>query len=68
MKHKRHNYAKGVLREFERAESQGKLKPGTVHIIHVRHDSYCDLLNNRGPCNCRPDISQVERIPSPNDN
>jgi hypothetical protein len=29
--------------------------PGVYNVL-VRHDSWCRLLNNRGPCNCNPDI------------
>lgn len=29
--------------------------PG-VYAVLVRHDAWCRLLNNRGPCNCHPDI------------
>ncbi|MBM5811961.1 MAG: hypothetical protein FJ191_08370 [Gammaproteobacteria bacterium] len=35
------------------------IKPGTVNHIEVRHDTWCDLLHRRGPCNCRPDVRLV---------
>ena len=25
-----------------------------VHEVSVYHDPECDMLNGRGPCNCRP--------------
>ena len=31
------------------------LAPG-VYDVAVRHDSWCKLLKQRGPCNCNPDI------------
>ena len=31
------------------------LAPG-VYSVLVRHDAWCRLLNNRGACNCNPDI------------
>lgn len=33
--------------------------PGVYNVL-VRHDSWCRLLNNRGPCNCHPDI-EIQR-------
>lgn len=38
--------------------NQGKLPitPGAMHAIEVAHDDWCALINNRGPCNCDPDI------------
>lgn len=30
--------------------------PAGVYSVLVAHDSWCNLLNNRGPCNCHPDI------------
>jgi len=29
--------------------------PGVYNVL-VRHDAWCALLKNRGPCNCNPDI------------
>ena len=36
-----------------------QVKPGTIATINVHHDSICDLLNHRGPCNCTPDTKLV---------
>jgi hypothetical protein len=36
--------------------AQGAFAPGTVRIVHVRHDHWCALLNRRGPCDCNPDL------------
>lgn len=38
-----------------------KGKPG-IHMISVSHDNWCDKLkNNKGMCNCNPDIEkQIE--------
>jgi hypothetical protein len=32
------------------------LKPGTLQHVEVRHDSWCALLNGRGPCICHPEV------------
>jgi len=37
--------------------------PG-FYISHIAHDSWCDLLKERGPCNCDPDISIEEIKPT----
>lgn len=34
-------------------------QPG-VYSVLVRHDSWCRLLNNRGACNCNPDIELTD--------
>jgi hypothetical protein len=36
--------------------------PGGVYHVEVRHDSTCDLLNRRGPCNCRPDVELLRPV------
>lgn len=33
---------------------------GKVYQANVAHDDWCDLLNNRGDCNCEPIITFVE--------
>jgi hypothetical protein len=39
---------------------QGRpLRPGVYNVV-VRHDSWCNLLVDLGPCNCRPDIEITE--------
>ena len=47
---------------------QGKLSPGQVYTMDVRHDAWCDLLKGVGPCNCNPEVRAPERIPSPEEN
>jgi hypothetical protein len=32
------------------------LEPGTIQMINVSHDSWCDLLKHKGPCNCNPEV------------
>ena len=55
-----------ILSQIER--SRDKLKPGTVHLIDVRHDAWCDLLAGRGQCNCNPEVQTPSRVPSLQDN
>jgi len=35
---------------------QARPFPPGVYDVTVRHDPWCALLKNRGPCNCNPDI------------
>ena len=35
-------------------------KPGSVNHVLVLHDSWCDLLNHKGPCNCNPDVEPLK--------
>ena len=37
------------------ATRERPLPPG-VYTVRVKHDSWCLLLANRGPCDCNPDI------------
>ena len=32
------------------------IKPGTVTHVTVYHDDWCDLLNGKGQCNCKPTV------------
>ncbi len=34
------------------------LPPGVHHLV-IKHDDWCDLLNQQGPCTCEPDIEVV---------
>jgi hypothetical protein len=36
--------------------------PGTVQRIEIQHDSWCDLLNGRGYCNCNPVVCAPEIV------
>lgn len=46
------NYEKELLKKAAPAAGQVGL-----HHINVYHDDWCDLVNNRGPCNCNPEVS-----------
>jgi hypothetical protein len=61
-------YAPGVLEHLAQAQAAGKLKPGTVYMIDVRHDNWCALLAGIGPCNCNPEVCPPERVPSSQEN
>jgi hypothetical protein len=42
------NYLKKLIQAAEG-------KQGLV-FAHVLHDSWCDLLKGKGPCNCDPEV------------
>lgn len=65
---KRSKPQKQLLKKIKRYQDEGKLKPGTVVEIDVRHDDRCDLINNRGGCNCGPEICEPRRVPFLQDN
>ena len=62
------NYAARVLARLAQARAQGRLKPGTVHMIDVRHEDGCALLAGAGPCNCNPDVGTPQRVASQEEN
>ena len=37
------------------------LEPGEVHVIEVRHDDDCPMLDGK-PCNCTPVIETGARV------
>jgi hypothetical protein len=39
-----------------------KLPPGGLYEVQVFHDSWCPLVNRRGPCRCRPHTTAFRRI------
>lgn len=43
------------LTDLLNAYQSKPVAPG-VYSVLVRHDAWCRLLNNRGACNCNPDI------------
>jgi hypothetical protein len=49
-----HNYEK-------RAEELAFLGP--VVVVEVRHDDWCDFINERGFCNCNPDVTPEQVAP-----
>ena len=49
-------YASRVLDSAESALASGTIRRGQVAHAIVAHDDWCDLLANRGPCNCHPDV------------
>jgi hypothetical protein len=57
-----------VLQQIARAQAEGKLQPGTVHMIDVRHESRCALLSGKGACNCNPEVMLPERVAHPEEN
>lgn len=37
------------------------IRPGATYDLQINHDDWCDLLNERGYCNCDPDVRIAER-------
>jgi hypothetical protein len=48
--------------------AKGAVLPGRVYALAVYHDGACDLLADRGPCNCCPQIGTPQLVPVPEDN
>lgn len=48
------NYYSTLLKMAQGAE------PGKVYTTTIRHDKWCVSLDERGPCNCSPDIEMEE--------
>lgn len=44
------------LRKIMALTANGSIKSGTVAVIHVYHDEWCEI-NYGGECNCDPDVS-----------
>jgi len=64
MSRRKKPYMTTVLDHLAKAE----LKPGSIHVIKVRHDSWCKLMKGTGLCNCNPEVGKPERVPKPEDN
>ena len=43
-------------------EKRTKTQPGRIYHIDVYHDAWCDLLNNKGPCNCNPEVDDPVEV------
>jgi len=55
---KQPNYMKRIIEKGLKVKEQ--LGPG-VYPVPVYHDDWCDLLKQKGPCNCDPDVGEPER-------
>jgi hypothetical protein len=60
-------YAGPVIGPALEAVGAGTLAPGLYEVV-VRHESRCDLLAGRGPCNCDPEVGPPRRVTFPQDN
>jgi hypothetical protein len=61
-------YAAELMAKQMEALREGTMKPGQVYTIGVAHDDWCDLLHDRGPCNCDPEVRAPERVPNLDEN
>jgi hypothetical protein len=53
------NYLPDLLRRIDNTA----LQPGSVQHVDIYHDSWCDQLHGRGPCNCHPIVSKPYTLP-----
>jgi hypothetical protein len=60
-------YAGPVIEQGLAGLDNGTMTPG-LYEITVRHDSWCDLMAGRGPCNCDPAVGPPVRVTPPQDN
>ena len=65
---RKHRYQDAALEQTRLSQAEGKLEPGKVYIMDVRHDDWCDLLSGKGTCNCNPEVCEPKRISYPEDN
>jgi hypothetical protein len=65
---RRRKYQRDVLAVVAKAEAEGKILPGKVYEVPVRHDDWCALLAGRGPCDCDPVVGEPERVPAAEEN
>jgi hypothetical protein len=56
---KRQRYDKRLQAAIERAKEQGIIKPGTVCLIDVEHDPWCNTQHGGNRCNCNPAIGKI---------
>lgn len=52
----------------EMMEKAQKAPRGRLSQMEVLHDSWCDRLHGKGPCNCEPLITEPKPIHMPEDN
>jgi hypothetical protein len=59
-----HNYLPKVAALYQ----QGLLRPSQVHGVDILHDDWCDALDERGYCNCEPEVRLKGVLPTGSDN
>jgi hypothetical protein len=47
-------------RYLDQVDALAETLPPGHHHLYVMHDSWCDLLNEVGDCNCEPDVAVAE--------
>jgi hypothetical protein len=57
-----HNYEKKIEQMLQNGDIQ-PMSPGTAWV-DIFHDSWCDLIHDRGFCNCDPEIKTISGKPS----
>lgn len=56
-----HDYQGNYIPKMMDAARENPPKPGTVNHVAILHDDWCDLLSDKGPCNCDPEIQILGR-------
>ena len=55
VKRERMDYRERLMQAI--GQVRGDALRGHVSTVHVRHDTWCRLLKQRGACNCDPDMT-----------
>lgn len=57
-----HNYERKAAKFLRK-----KKLPPHLHLLNIGHDDWCDAINGRGYCNCRPEL-ELREAPRPEHN
>jgi hypothetical protein len=61
-------YAAAAFEQAAAAQAEGRLRPGEVYTLEVRHDDECRMLAGYGVCDCSPEIGVPKRVPAVGEN
>ncbi len=50
------------LPKLREEQSEATTRPGRIYHINTFHDDWCDQLNNRGLCNCNPEVDDPVEV------
>jgi hypothetical protein len=43
-------------KKIARLIAEGKIRPDQLNYVDISHDNECAMINDRGDCNCDPEI------------
>ena len=46
---------------FKKVKDSGLGENPGFYTMEIAHDDWCDLINDKGECNCNPDIKPPEK-------